>query len=121
VSIREAAEEIYKKTTHMKLYLCERFYCKTFFSVKCDRCRGRYEEEITRIMGIIEKVNKWVSVNDRLPEKQDDYLMVLDSSVAYGFFDKLGYWLIMNRDYIDLVVKPTHWMPLPDLPKEPDA
>ena len=76
-------------------------------------------------------MNEWISVNDRLPETDNDYLVLTESkdifkayfneySKEFGSYsdiydtDTLGYvdseWL----KYEEI----THWMPLPQPPKE---
>lgn len=59
----------------------------------------------------------WISVEDRLPEEKDkgesDMVLVTDGEqIWHGH-----YWYRIN-DWISLVRKPTHWMPLPQLPKK---
>lgn len=65
--------------------------------------------------------HQWISVNDRLPEKNGRYLCRYEQEVyeevcrctGFGMFDsdigEKGGWL---------VGKVTHWMPLPEPPKE---
>ncbi len=60
----------------------------------------------------------WISVDERLPENEDDVLVFVDYGgvqtkieQAY-YFEKDWYWL--NDSYI--VYKVTHWMPLPKPP-----
>lgn len=68
-----------------------------------------------------EKKPEWTSVKDRLPEKKNEaYLCSLDS----GLFPGIQY--ISIREFCDdgeweahgMV---THWMPLPELPKEKES
>ena len=61
----------------------------------------------------------WISVEDRLPEEKDkgesDMVLVTDGEqIWHGH-----YWYRIN-DWISLVGKPTHWMPLPQQPKKGD-
>jgi hypothetical protein len=64
-----------------------------------------------------EKGSEWISVEERLPEKEDDYLVYTTA----GFIetdrfsvsedkDVDGYWFELD-DYV------THWMPFPEAPK----
>ena len=64
-----------------------------------------------------EKGVEWISVEERLPEKEDDYLVYTTA----GFIetdrfsvpedkDVDGHWFELD-DYV------THWMPLPEAPK----
>lgn len=65
----------------------------------------------------------WISVKDRLPEIEGEYL-----AFGYSVFgaarwivamydprDKCWYELSSDWDWTDDI---THWMPLPDMPKE---
>ena len=59
--------------------------------------------------------DKWISVKDRLPEKNGWYLVMIkwaDEATTLYFFDNSWY------DEEDEVYSVTHWMPLPMPPKE---
>lgn len=62
-------------------------------------------------------VPQWISVKDRLPEKHGWYLMArkktypTDSGMQVCFF-------CHGRFMVDKKIKITHWMPLPEPPKE---
>lgn len=66
---------------------------------------------------------EWISVKDRLPEKDDIYLVAVvrfnnasELSVDIGFYDTDGEeW---NLDWCTFDYMITHWMPLPSLPEE---
>lgn len=97
-----------------------------------ENCRHRFTvEEAKRI--VIEREGgspviarnedekiKWISVDDRLPEKSGEvlvykpnYMCVLDYSrkhQAFNAFDDL--------ESVDYAIEVTHWMPLPKPPKE---
>lgn len=65
----------------------------------------------------------WVSVEERLPEKQKDVLMLFDTgNMAVGFWhdedEHITFWCAYtdNGFYTDCDCIPTHWMPLPEPP-----
>jgi hypothetical protein len=68
-------------------------------------------------------VNSWISVKDRLPEIEGEYLAFGYSAsdaarwvvVMYDPRDEFWYELSSDRDWTDDI---THWMPLPEPPKE---
>jgi len=78
---------------------------------------------------------KWISVDERLPDiyYPDKLLVVVkDPNCSYvamaGFFDvyendeihftQVAHFELEDPGCIDLPAKVTHWMPLPDPPKE---
>ena len=58
----------------------------------------------------------WISVKDRLPDNDDDVLVVTLFRIDVAFYNRiLDEWI----DYIhDEHILVTHWMPLPEQPKE---
>lgn len=78
-----------------------------------DRCM---EMEIGRRMLLEQNAPKWISVKDRLPE-YGRYLVTVakddgDVIAHTAAYNDLGWWMHSN------VGKITHWMPLPEPPKE---
>jgi len=77
-----------------------------------------------------EETTSWISVMDRLPEHGDEYLVVRSSFGIYRAVDVCGYdkkskkFGKIDMDYVYdgngwyEVNNVTHWMPLPELPKE---
>lgn len=65
---------------------------------------------------LAEKVPTWVSVTERLPSAHE---LVLVYNPGYlmttGFLYEDGRWRVRSVDYPNT---PTHWMPLPEPPKE---
>ena len=60
---------------------------------------------------------KWISVKERLPEVEADILAYIgEGSFVVCWMTHDGYWqcpaYLMDKDDV------THWMPLPELPKE---
>lgn len=79
-------------------------------------------DALTMIEHLDAKVPKWISVEERLPEKNGIYLAhvvhrycKIDSywRVCIEYFGKEGTW-----DSLADIYEVTHWMPLPELPKE---
>lgn len=74
------------------------------------------------------KVQKWIPMTERLPEKTIDVLLYFGNKYknqAIGFWHgceecNAVYWCAYTDDgfYTDCDYKPTHWMPLPEAPKE---
>lgn len=68
-------------------------------------------------------VGGWVSVKDRLPEETGEYLFVYDNYyVTIGWFNayKAEWRLGLSRIGPIGPENITHWMPLPESPKEDD-
>lgn len=66
-------------------------------------------------------VQEWISVDDRLPENIANRVLVVcerSNGVFYAHYEK-PFWINLETDkpFISTV---THWMPLPELPKEND-
>jgi hypothetical protein len=57
-------------------------------------------------------VNDWISVDDRLPDEGEDYLVVVGRSVNMDYFNTLV------NDFAFYEGEVTHWMPLPPPPEE---
>ena len=70
---------------------------------------------------IIEVIGMWIKCSDRLPSLHEKVLCVNDDGeiwVAYMLDDLHGgYEFCEPLDYC-YIGKVTHWMPLPELPKE---
>ena len=62
---------------------------------------------------------KWISVEERLPENDDNYLVFTsdknEAEIATYYGD--GEWL--THDLTNLTRLVTHWMPLPSMPEPP--
>ena len=83
-----------------------------------------WEEKIKRIADHLISsgvtVQEWVSVDDRLPEEKVDCIV----HYKHAYCNNDGYWAIGfcfydgEKFWIDLAYKVTHWMPIPQPPKE---
>ena len=70
---------------------------------------------------------KWIPVTERLPEKNGEYLCryVFDDVFDMPFYQALYYYAVEKRPHFQHELeggspkmKVTHWMPLPEPPKE---
>lgn len=59
-----------------------------------------------------EKEPGWISVKDQMPDKLDQYLVVNDGKIGVAIYHD-GLWIMPTR-----FQNITHWMPLPEPPKE---
>lgn len=65
-------------------------------------------------------MTNWISVKDRLPRDGEDVLAYMRGGLSLLTFISLqdpkgGVWMELG---MELIGAPTHWMPLPDPPKE---
>lgn len=60
--------------------------------------------------------NEWVSVEERLPEARDDYMVLTEDAEVFlcDYIPSVRQW--WNGDSIIIDGRITHWMPLPALP-----
>lgn len=58
---------------------------------------------------------EWISVNEKVPENRDDVLIYTSKGFYVGWYDEIGGWF---SGPITACKTVTHWMPLPDKPKE---
>ena len=74
----------------------------------------------------LEKTNGWISVKDRLPEEYGNYLAVVDGEVTECTYSRpfikgiINGWITCNANGFKWLRDEhiTHWMPLPEPPKE---
>lgn len=59
-------------------------------------------------------VSGWVSVKDRMPKQNGDYLAYTRDGIVWPYFFMAGVWEDALGNSTDTV---THWMPLPEPPE----
>ena len=71
-------------------------------------------------------MGEWISVDDRLPDDSQDILLVVNGArVISGYY--AGYngahyvWKASRNGFVFWDDEITHWMPLPELPKEEES
>jgi hypothetical protein len=119
---REEHESLLKRFRH----LLESDFIRSFDEY--DPKTGTYKRDISeadviRIIPIETHLPKWISVEDRLPEKSGRYLVAINCPKGRwgecNSYDHLkqrwsSEWDCFHEDTTELV---THWMSLPDPPK----
>ena len=79
-----------------------------FYQIMADA----YETEVTK--------ERWIPVTERLPEKEQCCLVVLNNrTVDFCFYTKrFGFGMYLAKKWESANDEVTHWMPLPEPPKE---
>lgn len=78
-----------------------------------------HAEALNYIQQLEAKLPRWISVEERLPEKKQRVMVYTTQGAyrlgAFSFVGKEGaVWFKCDKSCISC----THWMPLPDVPKE---
>lgn len=85
---------------------------------KCGRCKT-FEAIMT--VSRSEMVNGWISVKDRMPDDGKDVLVLIpfqNTWIYYVSYVESGKWYVPTMYGRNNVPDITHWMPLPEPPKE---
>ena len=78
----------------------------------CTECRARSTADLLIANGVT--VQEWISVKDRLPEKDEIVIICTDKNFIYAGELIGDTWFLDNDSWTATV---THWMPLPQPPK----
>lgn len=62
--------------------------------------------------------NNWNSVKDRLPEKNIPILTYGREEISVSVYRDGMFFAINDCGFYSLIIRPTHWKPLPEPPKE---
>ena len=100
-----------------------------------DRLHRLAAYEDTGLAPVEVRQMRWIPVEERLPEEQGQYIVFVDGKVTTDFYwvcEDIKWWLSYNGGFNALYIDPysskpkreppyprvTHWMPLPQPPKE---
>ena len=76
-----------------------------------------FKKKAEEILNSLEDGPKWISVEDKLPEKDGRYLIRYKSGKVKRTF--VGDWYVLNNEWGSIRnAEVTHWMPLPAPPQE---
>lgn len=86
-------------------------------NLSCNIARNGFVADFLIANGVT--IQRWIPVDERLPEKQVDVVALSNKNGGYMFAGYRGYisgeWMENGAMHIGDV---THWMPLPQPPKE---
>ena len=68
--------------------------------------------------GFEDGLPKWISVSKRLPKYNTFVIVFAEGIVGEAVLDDADYWYWAGTDEYASEIKVTHWMPLPEPPKE---
>lgn len=87
-----------------------------------------YEQGLKEAIGILNatpaadllSINQWISCKDKMPADGIDVLICArNRMINLAWYDKdMGYFYVCDSDYKYNSLDVTHWMPLPELPKD---
>ena len=85
--------------------------CEDFGACKLPRDALAYINQLEA------RVPKWISVKERLPEDDENVMILSNERITFVGFYKNGQWISYSlyAIYGNVV---THWMPIPEIPKE---
>lgn len=88
----------------------------------CEDCRQSCDVPCWKVdHGLLVEPPRWIPVTDRLPDREEDVLMMFETGIITGgFICDSDTWCAYadGEYYTDCTSNPTHWMPLPEPPKE---
>lgn len=81
-------------------------------------------EDCQRVVAEMAVEDRWVPVTERLPDKMGQYVCryIFGKNTDYPFFQVLWYFANLENPHFQhegsMGLTVTHWMPLPEMPKE---
>ena len=89
-------------------------------TIERDGYREQLSDVLTENTRLAEKIPHWISVNDRLPEEDGNYLAVMDGDLC-GQEEPFTSMCGIEKGKWDEPNMVLYWMPLPEPPKEEKA
>ena len=93
-----------------------------------DNCPDVHSDALAYIQQREQRVPRWISVEERMPDKSHDWVLIIGKWESDGGWIvprvaeyREGIWMTNGTGWNkieDLHIKITHWMPLPELPEE---
>ena len=84
--------------------------------------RAVMADALAYIQQLEAQVPRWIPVEERLPATDDDVLIVTNNEFGTGYEVGQGYYDICDEEWFGHAyvgtIDVTHWMPLPEAPKE---
>jgi hypothetical protein len=84
-----------------------------------DVCHDIASDIADLIVAAVNACSPWISVEDRLPDKRGDYLVIMNYTrcrTIRGFAPGHGWWEEGASRIGEPMILVTHWMPLPEPP-----
>jgi hypothetical protein len=81
----------------------------------------KQEIELVELTGELASKPSWIPVTERLPEDLTRVIVFCEDGVSYGLCEHLiadDEEVVEWHDFLHYPITPTHWMPLPEPPKE---
>ena len=76
-------------------------------------------DEVERILDYLPSAEpRGIPVTERLPERNYNCLVADDGTIVYGYMNFIGEWMDCLGDKLKYV---SHWMPLPQPPKDGES
>ena len=71
------------------------------------------ERIVDRMLDHDVTVQKWISINDRLPDKNTTVIVATDKGIVFQCLYAYDGWDLWDGNEINI----THWQPMPEAPK----